>query len=72
MVNKCAAFCCLIGNNFQRKDEDAAKLSTFYFLKNKPDLLSMGKIRQSTRLEAKQLFRSVQRAFHRRRDYKRI
>ena len=36
MVNKCDAFGCSNGNNSQRKDEDAAKLSTFYFPKNKP------------------------------------
>ena len=38
MVNKCAAFGCSTGNNSQRKDEDAAKLLTLYFPKNKPDL----------------------------------
>ena len=31
MVNKCADFGYSTGNNSQRKDENAVKLSTFYF-----------------------------------------
>ena len=73
MLNKCAVFSCTTCNNSQRKDEDAAKLSTFYCPKNKPNLFQAW-MKFVNRKDWKPSFcsRSMLKTFHRSRDYKRL